>query len=104
VTRSSRTYRPWRLRWRILTGSYAAANNLSIDVTDAAVAALEVRVSAIEEIVAARWPRRMFLRRRLARELRAMSATFAWAGADFRTRRAESVSEEIALRSPGRLR
>ena len=98
---------PWRRRlriWRrkITLGSFAVDTNFSIEMTDAATDALEDRVSALEEIIAARWPRSMFLRRRLARQLRASAATFAWGGPDFRTRRAEAMSEEIALRSPRR--
>ena len=109
MTRSSRTRPRWRRRlrtWRrrITLGSFFADLNYSIEMTDAATGALEDRVSALEELLAARWPRRALLRRRLARKLRASSATFAWAGADFRTRRAEAVSEEIALRSPRRPR
>jgi hypothetical protein len=94
------TRRSWReLRLRIFTGSFAAATHYSIEMTDFGVDALEDRVSAIEEVLAARWPRRVFLRRRLARQLRASDATFAWAGSDFRTRRAEAMSENIVLRS-----
>ena len=77
---------------------FARETNYSVETTDAAAGALEDRVSALEEIIAARWPRSMFLRRRLARQLRASAASFAWAGPDFRTRRAEAMSEDIVNR------
>lgn len=107
MTRSSRTRPRWRRRlrtWRrrITLGSFFADLNYSIEMTDAATGALEDRVSALEELLVARWPRSWLLRRRLARKLRASSATFAWAGDDFRTRRAEAMSEDIVLRSPKR--
>jgi hypothetical protein len=99
LTRSSRTRR-WRiLHRRIFAASFFAELNYSIDMTDAAADALEDRVSALEEIIAARWPRSIFARRRLARQLRASAATFAWAGGDFATRRAEAMSEDIQIRS-----
>jgi hypothetical protein len=77
-------------------GQFARQAIFSIDVSDWAIESLETRVSAIEEIIAARWPRSWLLKRRLARELRALSATYAWAGPSFRARRAEAVSEVIA--------
>ena len=67
-------------------------------MTDAALDALEDRVAAIEEIVAARWPRSIGVRRRVARELRASSATFAWAGT-FQARRVEAMSEDVHNRT-----
>ena len=77
---------------------FARETNYSVETTDAAAGALEDRVSALEEIIAARWPRRILLRRRLARQLRASAAAFAWAGETFRARRAEAMSEDIANR------
>lgn len=103
MKKSSRMLPPWRrrlryLRRRIIVGEFAVSTNYSIETTDQALDVLEDRISAIEEIIAASWPRSMVLRRRLARELRASSATFAWAGRTFRARRAEAMSEEIAFR------
>jgi len=91
-----------RRRLRILTGSFAVETNFSIEMDGFAIDSLTDRVSALEEIIAARWPRRMVLRRRLARQLRASSATFAWAGRDFGPRRVEAMSEDIAIRSTPR--
>ena len=82
AARMRRRLRIWRRK--ITLGSFAVDTNYSIEMTDLGIGALEDRVSALEEIVAARWPRSMFLRRRLARQLRASAATFAWAGPDFR--------------------
>jgi hypothetical protein len=91
--------RYWRrLRRRLFVGSFAVDTNYSLEMTDLAIDVIEDRVSALEEIIAARWPRSMFLRRRLARELRASSATLAWAGPAFRARRGEAMSEDIAVR------
>ena len=104
MKRSSRTRSPlrWRLeilRRRVFVGSYAPEVNFSIETSGRAIDVLEDRVSALEEIIAARWPRSMILRRRLARKLRASAATFAWAGPDFATRRGEAMSEEIQVRT-----
>lgn len=103
MNRSSRTRGQWRRRWRILhrrifACSFFADLNFSIEEDELALDALEDRVSAIEETIAARWPRSMVLRRRLGRQLRASAATFAWAGPDFATRRAEAMSEDIHVR------
>ena len=92
-----RRLRTWRRR--ITLGSFAVDTNYSIEMSDAAIDALEDRLAALEEVIAARWPRRMVLRRQLARQLRASAATFAWAGPDFRTQRAEAMSEDITLRA-----
>jgi hypothetical protein len=104
VKRSSRTRSPfrWRLeimRRHVFVGQYAREVNFSIEESDRAIDVLEERVAALEEIIAARWPRSWRLRRRLARRLRASAATFAWAGGDFATRRAEAMSEDIQIRS-----
>jgi len=48
----------------------------SIETTDAYFGVLERRVIRLEEIVVARWPRSWFLRRKVAREIRASVATW----------------------------
>lgn len=48
----------------------------SIEYGDAVHGMLEDRVTRLEEIVAARWPRSWLVRRRLAREIRASVATW----------------------------
>ncbi len=63
--------------------------------SDAAESMLEARIIRLEEITAARWPRRAFLRRRLARELRASAREHAYAGRGFRKRRLEAGGELI---------
>jgi len=68
----------------------------SIEYGDAMSSVLEERVIRLEEIVAARWPRRRLLRRRLAREIRASVAT--WDASfiprgDFVARRYEAVAQ-----------
>jgi hypothetical protein len=37
------------------------------------------RIAALEEIIAARWPRSMIMRHRLARSLRTIGTLYAWA-------------------------
>jgi hypothetical protein len=97
---SARLSRRLRIfRRRIVIGEFARATGFSIEMTDLGVDALEDRISAIEEIIAARWPRSTVLRRRLARKLRASDATFRWAGSTFAVRRAEAMSEDIAVRT-----
>ncbi len=75
---------------------FARTTIYSIEYGDAMSSVLEDRVIRLEEIVAARWPRRWLLRR-LARELHASAAT--WDPEyiprnDFRTRRYEAVSQQ----------
>ena len=73
--------------------------NWMIDFSDAAQSELEGRVIALEEIIAARWPRRMLLRWRLARQLRASARAHAYAGRSFQARRGEATSDELIWRS-----
>jgi hypothetical protein len=56
---------------------------------------LELRLIALEEIAASRWPRRWLLRARLGRGLRASVAYVQ--GRDFEERRLESASIEMTL-------
>lgn len=58
-------------------------------MTDSLVQHLEYRVAALEEIVAARWPRKIIIRRRLARRLRA--SVRGVQGATFAERRSEAA-------------
>jgi hypothetical protein len=74
---------------------FVLATVKSIEYGDAMNSVLEERVIRLEEIVAARWPRSWFLRRRLRREIRA--SVDSWdpryiPKGDFRTRRYEAVS------------
>lgn len=57
--------------------------------------ALEDRVIRLEEIVAARWPRSLLLRRQLAREIRASVARYPYTPYDFRERRIQAVMEQL---------
>lgn len=78
---------------------FAVDTSHALEFTDWAFASLEDRVSAIEEIIAARWPRSMFLRRRLARALRESVAITAWAAPGFAERREEWVGEMLVQES-----
>ncbi len=54
---------------------------------------LERRVAALEEITAARWPRRILVRRRLARDLRASVRHYGWVDRSWFWRRAQAIGE-----------
>jgi hypothetical protein len=62
-----------------------------MDWTDRAAGETDLRVLALEEIIAARWPRSVLLRRRLRRDLRA-SVRHTVHGHGFRERRVESLA------------
>lgn len=69
-------------------------------VTEEKLSHLEARIIALEEIAAARWPRRLVLLARLGRELRRKTARYAYAGPSFGARRDEQVftdGEQLAL-------
>ena len=61
--------------------------------TDQLVSHLESRVVALEEVMAARWPRRLLLRWRMGRELRSSVAGYDWVAGGFRGRRTQFVSD-----------
>lgn len=64
-------------------------------------AMLERRITELEEVEAARWPRRILVRWRLARQLRASVATYGdWAGRSWADKRAEAVGEELITSQP----
>ena len=54
----------------------------------------ELRITALEELLAARWPRSVLLRRRLARDLRASVRDYGPdAGEDFTSRRTQAIGD-----------
>lgn len=59
-------------------------------VTDELAEQLERRVAAIEEVIAARWPRRLVLAGRLRRRLRA--SMVGYDGPDFSARHAQACT------------
>jgi hypothetical protein len=85
---------------------FARATIQSIEYGDDEAEVLEDRVTRLEEVTAARWPRRWLLRRRLARELRASVAGLAAPDLprDFRTRREEWAYLESTARVQDRRR
>ena len=97
-----RRLRLWRRK--IAFGSFARDVNFSIEMDGFAIDVLEDRVSALEEIIAARGRRRRVLCRRLARQLRASDDRFAWAGPTFAARRGEAMTEDIHYRMTPRRR
>ena len=62
----------------------------SITQTDAFASELLLQVVVLEEVIAARWPRRILVRRRLRRDLRASVAHVQ--GASWTDRRINSLS------------
>jgi hypothetical protein len=64
-------------------------------MTDWGIDAVEDRVSALEEVIAARWPRSAVLRRRLRRGLRASGAGYDHMEPDFRRRRCEWMGDAV---------
>jgi hypothetical protein len=61
--------------------------------TDDQAGMLERRIARLEEIVASRWPRRIWVRARLGRDLRASVAGHSWAGPGFTDRRAQAIGD-----------
>ena len=85
------------LRYRFYAGATARDLNFSADMTDRGLDALEERVAALEEVIAASWPRSAVLRRRLRAGLRASVAGYAWMPPDFRRRRCEWMGERVII-------
>jgi hypothetical protein len=63
-------------------------------LTDSLMATLEMRIIALEEVTAARWPRRLLLAFRLGRSLRRSVARYGRPGSDFEGRRIEAAGDE----------
>ena len=61
--------------------------------TDHAMDMLEARVTALEEVAAARWPRRWILARRLRRSLRASTGPYLAREGSFTWARFQSISD-----------
>lgn len=67
--------------------------NHELTFTDQQAGQLEQRIARLEEIQATPWLRRISVRRRLARDLRASVARYGWAGPDFPSRRAQAIGD-----------
>lgn len=67
--------------------------NHELTFTDRQAGQLEQRIALLEEIQATPWLRRIQVRRRLARDLRASVARYGWAGPDFPSRRGQAVGD-----------
>lgn len=61
-------------------------------MTDYQLDQISDRITALEEIMAARWPARIAARRRLRRAIRQSAAPFASMGPEFADRRGEALS------------
>ena len=53
----------------------------------------ELRIAALEEIVFARWPRSILVRRRLRKDLRESVQHYRWVGPDFQSRRIQTIGD-----------
>lgn len=90
--------------WRALLTLEAALVELRRDVaaesamTDYLAADLELRVAQLEEVLYARWPRRILVRRRLRRDLRQSVAHVQ--GRTWTDRRAETIGTGWTERRP----
>lgn len=89
--------RPYSLR------QHAIDTNYSLDFTDRTIGLNEDRVSAIEEALAAPWPRLLPALLRLRRQIRASVAPYT-AEPDFRRRRMAWMAEQIDRTYGSRLR
>jgi hypothetical protein len=58
----------------------------------------EKRISALEEVIAAKWPRRWILSLRLRRCLRRSVRDYGWAGPTWHARRAAWMTDEFITR------
>lgn len=65
------------------------------DVRDRLNELRERRIAAIEEVLAASWPRRWLLGWGFRRRLRRSARESAWAGRSWYERRAQAMSEEL---------
>ena len=104
MTPSSRTRQRRRLPlWlvdlirRFYAGAVARDLNFTMDMTDRGMDALEDRVAALEEIVAAGDAEAARLRERLRAELRASVAGYDHMPPDFRRRRCEWMGERVII-------
>ena len=66
-------------------------------LTDLAAGQIERRLAAMEAAHSARWPRSVWRRRRLARDLRASTRRYAWVGPGFEARREQAISDEWGM-------
>ena len=62
-------------------------------MTDQLAEILELRVTALEELLYARWPRSVAVRRRLRRDLRESVTSYRWMGPDFESRRIQAIGD-----------
>jgi hypothetical protein len=65
------------------------------DVRDRLNELREQRIAAIEEVLAAPWPRRWLVARGFRRRVRRSARESAWAGRSWYERRAQAMSEEF---------
>ena len=82
-----------------MRGRRSASSSSAIQFAEDDNEQLEVRLIRVEEVMAARWPRRLFLRWRLAREIRASVAGYPDSyipRGDFEGRRLEAGGHSTA--------
>jgi hypothetical protein len=81
---------PWFRRWRREVDELRRDVILAELVEDDFAEISELRITALEEILYARWPRSILVRRRLVRDLRASVAHVQ--GETFTDRRSETIT------------
>jgi hypothetical protein len=77
-----------------MTDQWQADHTQQHDIDDRFEEVRENRISALEEVTAARWPRSMSVKRRLRRRLRQIDHDYSWAGQGFASRQAEAMTYE----------
>jgi hypothetical protein len=74
-----------------MTGKWQTDHAQQHDMDDRFDEVRESRISALEEVIAARWPRSVLVKRRLRRRLRDIDRDYSWAGEGFASRQAEAM-------------
>ncbi len=74
-----------------MTGQWIADHTQQHDIDDRFDEVRENRISALEEVIAARWPRSVLVKHRLRRRLRQIDHDYSWAGQRFASRQAEAM-------------
>ena len=74
-----------------MTGQWQVDHTQQHDIDDRFDEVRENRISALEEVLAARWPRSVLVKRRARRRLRQIDHDYSWAGRGFASRQAEAM-------------
>jgi hypothetical protein len=87
-----------------MTGQWQIDHTQQHDIDDRFDEARENCIAALEEVIAARWPRSVLVKRRLRRRLRQIDHDYSWAGQGFASRQAEAMMYQNRSRDRPRRR